>query len=307
MKKRLDIILPAHNERGNIVPIYTEITEALEKTNYDYFILFVDDGSTDDTLQQIKNLAIVDNKVKFIELSRNFGHQNAIKAGLDASSAEVIIMMDCDLQHPPHLINELLQQYEQGYDVVRTHRIESKNEGYLKRKSSNVFYRILNKVSDIELEKGSADFRLVSGGAVDQLKSFNEFDLFYRGLIKWMGFKQISIEYMPSERLTGITKYTYKNMLRFGLKGFTSFSIKPLYAAAYLGLFFSIVSVLYIPYIIHSFYVGTEVPGWASVIATVAFFGGLNLMILGIIGIYLSKLFIQSKNRPHYIVKASNI
>lgn len=307
MKKKLDIILPAHNERGNIIPIYKEITVALAETNFDYSILFVDDGSTDDTLQQIKDLALLDNKVKFIELSRNFGHQNAIKAGLDASRAEVVIMMDCDLQHPPHLINELLNQYELGYDVVRTHRIESKNQGYFKRKSSNLFYNFLNKLSDIQLEQGSADFRLISGAAVDQLKSFNEFDLFYRGLIKWMGFKQMSIEYLPSERLTGITKYTYKNMLRFGLKGFTSFSIKPLYAAAYLGLFFSIASLLYVPYIIHAFYVGTEVPGWASVIATIAFFGGLHLMILGIIGIYLSKLFIQSKNRPHYIVKASNL
>lgn len=307
MKKRLNILLPAHNESGNIIPIYNEITEALSGTNYDYLILFIDDGSTDDTLKKIKDISNVDDKVKYVELSRNFGHQNTIKAGLDVSNSEVIIMMDCDLQHPPHLINELLNKYEQGYDVVRTRRMEAKSESYLKRKLSNLFYRILNKFSDIELEKGSADFRLVSGAAIEQLRSFNEFDLFYRGLIKWMGFKQISIEYMPSARLTGITKYTYKSMVRFGLKGFTSFSIKPLYAAAYLGLFFSIGSVLYIPYIIHSFYVGTDVPGWASVIATIAFFGGLHLMILGIIGIYLSKLFIQSKNRPHYIIKASNL
>ncbi|MEY4051892.1 MAG: hypothetical protein RIR64_877 [Bacteroidota bacterium] len=307
MHTTLEIILPAHNEHGNVIPIYEEIKEAMAITKYDYTILFVDDGSTDETLVQIKDLAKQDEKVKYIELSRNFGHQNAIKAGLDASDADVIIMMDCDLQHPPYLINELLSKYEEGYDIVRTHRVENETAGYFKRKTSNWFYKILNQLSDITLEQGSADFRLISGKAIEQLKSFNEFDLFYRGLIKWMGFKQISIEYHPEERLNGKTKYTYKKMISFGLNGFTSFSTKPLYFAAYLGMIFSIASILYIPYIIHAFIVGTEVQGWASVIATVVFFGGVNLMILGIIGIYLSKLFAQSKNRPHYIIKESNL
>jgi dolichol-phosphate mannosyltransferase len=269
--------------------------------------LFVDDGSTDDTLLQIKEIAKQDSKVKYIQLSRNFGHQNAIKAGLDASTADVIIMMDCDLQHPPYLINELLKQYELGYDIVRTHRVENETSDYFKRKTSNLFYKILNQLSDITLEQGSADFRLISGNAITQLKSFNEFELFYRGLIKWMGFKQISIEYHPEDRLSGKTKYTIKKMVSFGLNGFTSFSTKPLYFAAYLGLIFSILSVMYIPYIIYAFYTGTEVRGWASVIVTVVFFGGLNLMILGIIGVYLSKLFSQSKSRPHYIIKESNL
>ena len=307
MQTKLEIILPAHNEHGNVIPIYEEIKQALEKTVYVYTILFVDDGSKDNTLSQIKELAKQDARVKYIELSRNFGHQNAIKAGLDASTAEVIIMMDCDLQHPPYLINELLKQYELGYDIVRTHRVENETANYFKRKTSNLFYKILNQLSDIKLEQGSADFRLISGKAITQLKSFNEFELFYRGLIKWMGFKQISIEYHPEDRFSGKTKYTIKKMVSFGLNGFTSFSTKPLYFAAYLGLIFSILSVLYIPYIIYAFYTGTEVRGWASVIVTVVFFGGVNLMILGIIGVYLSKLFSQSKSRPHYIIKESNL
>ena len=307
MQTKLEIILPAHNEYGNVIPIYEEIKQALEKTVYDYTILFVDDGSKDNTLSQIKELAKQDAKVKYIELSRNFGHQNAIKAGLDASTAEVIIMMDCDLQHPPYLINELLKQYELGYDIVRTHRVENETANYFKRKTSNLFYKILNQLSDIKLEQGSADFRLISGKAITQLKSFNEFELFYRGLIKWMGFKQISIEYHPEDRFSGKTKYTIKKMVSFGLNGFTSFSTKPLYFAAYLGLIFSTLSVMYIPYIIYAFYTGTEVRGWASVIVTVVFFGGVNLMILGIFGVYLSKLFSQSKSRPHYIIKESNL
>jgi glycosyltransferase involved in cell wall biosynthesis len=307
MQIKLEVILPAHNEEGNIRPIYNEIMQALSSTNYQFTILFVDDGSTDKTLSIIKELASSDAKVKYIELSRNFGHQNALKAGLDATFADVLIMMDCDLQHPPSLIKELLNKYEQGYDVVRTRRLENDKVGYIKRKSSNLFYKTLNQLSDITLEQGSADFRLISGKTIDQLKSFNEFDLFYRGLIKWMGFKQISIEYHPEERLSGQTKYSYKKMISFGLKGFTSFSTKPLYFAAYLGLIFSAASILFIPYIIYALYAGTQVQGWASVIAAVGFFGGLNLMILGIIGIYLSKLFTQSKNRPHYIIKESNL
>jgi dolichol-phosphate mannosyltransferase len=305
--KKLNIILPAHNEHTNIIPIYNEIILVLSGCNYAYEILFVDDGSTDDTLGQIKNLASRDPKVKFIELSRNFGHQNALKAGMDAINADIMIMMDCDLQHPPHLINELLRNYELGYDIVRTNRVDHNTTGFLKAKTSNLFYKILNKLSDITLEQGSADFRLISGSAINQLKSFNEFDLFYRGLIKWMGYKQISIEYIAEQRYSGVTKYTYNKMISFGLMGFTSFSTKPLYFAAYLGLFFASLSILYVPYICYTLYQGTEVPGWASVIVTVAFFGGINLMILGIIGVYLSKLFSQSKNRPHYIIKESNL
>jgi dolichol-phosphate mannosyltransferase len=307
MQTKLEIILPAHNEEGNIRPIYDAILQVLRATNYRYTILFVDDGSTDDTLSRIKELANEDSKVKYIELSRNFGHQNAIKAGLDSTNADVVVMMDCDLQHPPSLLNELLNKYEQGYDIVRTIRIENETAGFLKRKASNLFYQFLNQLSDITLEQGSADFRLISGKAIDYLRAFNEYDLFYRGLVKWIGFKQISLAYQPEQRLSGETKYSIKKMISFGLKGFTSFSTKPLYFAAYLGMIFSLLSTLSIPYIIHAFYTGSQVPGWASVIAAIVFFGGLNLMILGIIGVYLSKLFTQSKSRPHYIIKGSNL
>jgi len=251
--KKLNIVLPAHNEHNNISPIYKEIILALANCNYPYEILFIDDGSTDDTLMQIKALSAEDSKVKYIELSRNFGHQNALKAGLDMCNADIIIMMDCDLQHPPHLINELLRNYELGYEIVRTHRVDGKSVGFIKSKTSSLFYNIISKFSEIKIEEGSADFRLISGSAITHLKSFNEFDLFYRGLIKWMGYKQISIEYTAEQRYSGVTKYTYNKMISFGIKGFTSFSSKPLYVAAYLGLFFAMMSLLYIPYIFYAF------------------------------------------------------
>ena len=307
MEKSVDLILPAHNESGNIIPIHKEILDALEPMGYTFQMIFVDDGSTDDTLDVIRALSAADSRVKFVSLSRNFGHQNAIKAGLDFSSANIVIMMDCDMQHPPEMVSVLLKEYENGYDIVRTHRLEVEHTGFFKRKTSNLFYGILNKFSDIQLEKGSADFRLVSGKALEHLKSFSEMDLFYRGLIKWIGFSQVSIAFEPRPRTYGETKYSFTRMVSLGLKGFTSFSTKPLYFSAYIGMMVSVASLLYIPYVVYALVYGRAIAGWASAIVTVAFFGGLNLMILGIIGIYLSKLFAQSKDRPHYIVKGTNL
>lgn len=306
-EKILQVLLPAHNESGNIIPIYEEIVTILNNYDYRYSILFVDDGSTDDTLDQIKSLSKKDDRVKYIELARNFGHQNAIKAGLDHCSADVLIMMDCDLQHPTNLIDDMISHYKMGYDIVRTNRIDSEHETYLKNKTSRVFYKLLNYFSEVRLEPGSADFRLISGKAIDQLRSFNEFDLFYRGLIKWMGYKQISLAYNTARRLSGETKYSYRKMMSFGLQGFTSFSVTPLYFATYIGLFFAILSLLYIPYIFYALYEHIEVSGWASILASVVFFGSLNLIVLGIVGIYISKMFLQVKNRPHYIVRESNL
>ena len=305
--KKVSLILPAHNEEGNIRPIYEEISKCMGPTKYDFSIIFIDDGSTDQTLSSIQSLAEIDNRVKYIELSRNFGHQYAIKAGLDHTDAEMVIMMDCDLQHPPELIPMMLKEYERGYEIVRTHRKETNHEGYLKKKTSSLFYTLITTFSEVRLEKGSADFRLVSGKALEQLRNFNEMDLFFRGLIKWMGFKQVSIEFEPNERQRGETKYTFAKMFHFGVKGFTSFSTKPLYFSAYLGIFVSIISLLFLPYVLSALLTGHTVAGWASIMLTISFFGGLNLLVLGIIGVYLAKLFMQNKSRPHYIIRNANL
>ncbi len=177
----------------------------------------------------------------------------------------------------------------------------------MKRKASNMFYNVINRLSDIELESGTADFRLMDKKVTDVLRTIQEQDLFWRGLIKWMGFSQISIEYEPGVRIKGKSKYTYKKMIEFALRGITSFSTKPLTIAIYLGFISSLISLFYIPYALYGLYFGHVISGWASLIVTVAFFGGLQLMILGIIGMYLGKLFMQSKQRPHYVVMESNI
>ncbi|MES2002946.1 MAG: glycosyltransferase family 2 protein [Bacteroidota bacterium] len=307
MKKRISIIIPACNEEANV----SLITAALQKTfaglSYAYSITFVDDGSTDGTLAELKRISAEHNNVFYLSLARNFGHQNALKAGLDMADGDAVIMMDSDMQHPPDLIPELISHWEEGYDIVYTIRKDHKEMPLMKRKTSTMFYNLINNLSDIDLEQGTADFRLMDKKVVEAFRVFKEVDLFMRGLVKWMGFQQIGIEYDPAQRTHGKSKYTLKKMIRFALQGITSFSTRPLYIATYLGFSFALLSLLYVPYIIYSIYFGHAISGWASMIATIAFFGGLQLMILGIIGMYLGKLFMQSKQRPHYIVKESNL
>lgn len=307
MKKRISVVIPACNEERNVSIITAALMEVFASLPYHCSIIFVDDGSEDGTLGELKRLSITYSNVFFVSFARNFGHQNALKAGLDVADGDAVIMMDCDMQHPPDLIPEMVRQWEEGYDVVYTIRKDHKEMPLMKRKTSNMFYNLINNLSDIELEPGTADFRLLAKKVVEVFRAFKETDLFMRGLVKWMGFQQIGIEYDPAQRAHGKSKYTLKKMVRFALQGITSFSTRPLYIATYLGFIFSILSLLYVPYIIYSYYFGHTISGWASMIATMAFFGGLQLMILGIIGMYLGKLFMQSKQRPHYIIKESNL
>jgi glycosyltransferase involved in cell wall biosynthesis len=309
MKKKLvSIVLPAHNESGNIDLIHERIDSCFPYNLYDLEIIFIDDGSTDDTLVKIENLKSSNSGIFYIELSRNFGHQNALKAGLDCANGDCIISMDCDLQHPPELISKLLEKWEDGYDIVYTRREESENLSFFKRKSSNAFYNFVSWLSDIKIEKGTSDFRLIDRRVADVFSRFKENDLFIRGLIKWIGFKQIGIDYSPDDRHSGCSKYTFRRMLHFAFNGITSLSIRPLYLAVYMGFIFSVLSFLYFPYVALSYYYsGHYVYGWGSVILTVVFFSGLQLCVLGIIGIYIGKMFMQVKDRPMYIVKSTNL
>lgn len=305
--KSLCIIIPVCNERGNLPLLLSELEAVCASLPYSYSFIFVEDSSTDGTLDFIKEQAAQNTHIFYISLTKSFGHQNALKAGLDRTTSDAVIMMDGDLQHPPSLIPELIQQWEAGNDIVYTIRNDHKEISLWKKRTSRIFYDVINNLSDIEIEPGTADFRLMDKKTVDVFRSFSETDLFLRGLIKWMGFSQIGIEYTSRLRQSGTTKYSIKKMIRFALQGITSFSTKPLYIAAYLGLFFSLCSLIYIPYIIYAFTFGRSVSGWGSLIATIAFFGGLQLMILGIVGIYIGKIYMQGKNRPHYIVKETNL
>jgi len=305
--KKISIVIPAFNEGENITPLTKKIEEVFLGLNYDYELIFVNDGSSDNTQKVLENLYQAHSKINYIEFSRNFGHQNALKAGLDSASGDCVISMDCDFQHPPNLIPQFIKKWEEGYEIVYSIRKDSHSLTKFKRNTSKIFYSLINSISDIHLEAGTADFRLLDSKVVKVFSNFSESEPFIRGLIKWLGFKQVAILYTPGERYLGQSQYTFKKMISLALQGITSFSIKPLHTAIYLGFTFSLLSLLYIPYVLYSFYTGAEVHGWASVIMTIVFFGGLQLVILGIIGIYIGKLFIQAKKRPNYIIRNTSL
>jgi polyisoprenyl-phosphate glycosyltransferase len=307
MRRKISVVVPSYNEEGNIKLLATRLVEVLRKVPYDYEVIFVDDGSKDGTLDQLKSLSGIDDNLYFLELSRNFGHQNALKAGYDTADGDAIISMDGDMQHPPEMIPQFLEKWEEGYDVVYTCREYQDEATFFKTKSSDLFYGVMNSLSDTKLEKGTADFRLIDRKVANVLTSLHEDGLFIRGLIKWLGFKQYGIHYICDARFSGQSKYNLKKMIRFAVQGITAFSVRPLYLATGLGLFFSALALLYIPYILYSYYSGHAVSGWASLLATVVFFGGMQLLVLGIIGMYLGKLFMQSKKRPNYIIRSSNL
>ncbi|MGS0748784.1 glycosyltransferase family 2 protein [Halpernia sp. GG3] len=307
--KKISIVIPVFNEEKNLELIHQKISEVFTALpNYKLEIIFVNDGSRDGSQLVLEQLSAQFEEVKYLEFSRNFGHQPAVKAGIDFATGNAVISMDGDLQHPPKLIPEMISAWEKGFDVVYTIRKYPKEISKFKRKTSEYFYKFLSSISDVNLTSGGgSDFRLMDASVVDVMRNMQESDLFLRGLSTWMGFKQIGIPFIANERFAGESSYNLRKMMKFAFTGITSFSVKPLYLAAYLGFFFSILSIfIYVPYVIHAFFVGTEISGWASLIMTVVFFGGLQLIILGIFGIYLGKIFKQVKERPNYIVRSKN-
>jgi polyisoprenyl-phosphate glycosyltransferase len=304
--KKISFVIPVWNEGPNIFKLFHELTTALSGIAYRHEIIFVDDGSTDASLALIKDLSNKNPNVFYIELSRNFGHQHALKAGLDLADGDCVITMDCDLQHPPDVVKMLIKKWEEGYDVVYTRRRDNKNLSWLKRKTSSAFYALLDRLSDLKLEHGTADFRLMSRNMLNAFAHLNESELFIRGLIKWAGFRQAAVDYDPQERFAGDSKYNFKKMLSFAVRGITSFSVKPLKLIAYLGMVLFLISLALIPYVLGSYLLGRAVSGWASLMILVTFFGSLQLLMLGIVGLYLSKIVIQSKQRPLYFIRETN-
>jgi polyisoprenyl-phosphate glycosyltransferase len=306
-RKKISLIVPCFNEEEGLSTFNKELTRVLPET-YLYEIIYVNDGSRDSTFQVILALAKENPTIKYISFSRNFGHQNALKAGYDFASGDCAISLDADLQHPPNVIPALIAKWEEGFEIVNTIRADHASISYTKQFSSRIFYMIMKKLSDVNIENGMADFRLVDKKVLKQLKLFNENFLFFRGLIPWMGFRQINVEYTAAERFAGTTKYTLKKMLKFATTGVTAFSVKPLRLSIYFGSTIALLSFLYGLYAayIHLF-TDLAITGWTSVILSVLFVGGINLLMLGIIGEYLGKLFIENKRRPNYLISETNL
>lgn len=309
--KRITLLIPCYNEEGNLKLLNQKLRDITKQEYYESYIfdiLFVDDGSNDNTLDIIKEICKENENTYYISLSRNFGHQNAIKAGIDYINSDAVITMDADLQHPPELISEMITLWEKGYDVVNTIRMDGKNQSWSKRKISKLFYRIINVFSCVKIDAGAADFRLFNKKVNNELKRWNEHKLFFRGIIPWLGFKQYKLKYYPEKRFKGETKYTLKKMISFALVGITSFSIMPLRLSIFVGIIFSFISLVLAFYAIYiNIFTDQAVPGWASIIVSILFIGGLQLLMIGIIGEYLGKLFIENKKRPNYIISEKSI
>jgi polyisoprenyl-phosphate glycosyltransferase len=297
------IVIPVYNEAEVLPSLYDRLTRVMEGLVEPYEIIFVNDGSQDDSTLLLRDFQARDERVKFVNFSRNFGHQIAITAGLDYSSGQAAVVMDADLQDPPEVIPQLIEQWRKGYDVVFAVRAKRQGEGLFKRATAAIFYRLLRRMTATEIPLDAGDFRLMSRRAVEALQSIRERNRFIRGLAGWIGFRQASVTFVRDVRQLGETKYPLKKMLRFALNGLLSFSLVPLQLASYLGFLISSIGFFYIAYAIGlKLFTDRVVLGWTSVMVAVLFLGGVQLISLGILGEYIGRIYEEVKQRPLYVV-----
>lgn len=297
---KLDIVVPCYNEEKNIEKFFTQISYVLK--DIDFNIIFVNDGSSDNTLNEIKKLK----DVSFISFSRNFGKEAAIYAGLSKATADYVILMDVDLQDPPSLIPEMMK-YVDEYDIVATRRVTRAGEPKIRSFFARLFYKLMNKISDIELVDGARDFRLMNRSVVDSVLELNENNRFSKGIFEWIGFNTKWIEYENVERIEGETSWSFWQLFKYSIEGIVSFTVAPLYLSTIMGIIFSIIAFISIIFIvIRTLLFGDPVSGWPSTISIILFIGGIQLLSIGILGQYLAKTYIETKNRPKYIIKEDN-
>ncbi len=305
---RISTVIPVFNEEGNLAAIHQRLTEVLQRTGHEFELIFVNDGSHDRSLPIIKGLAAADTRVGFVDLSRNFGHQVAVCAGLDHATGDRIIIIDCDLQDPPELIPEMLAKMDEGHDVVFAKRRKRAGESAMKRWTASVFYRLLARITAVEIPVDTGDFRVVTRRVVEVLRQMPEREKFLRGQIAWMGFSQTSVEYDRAARQSGDTGYSYRKMIGFALDGITSFSDFPLKVATISGFLVSFISFVLMIYALWSRFVWKEYePGWTSLMLSVLFIGGIQLIAVGIIGEYIGRISNNVKQRPLYLIREMEI
>lgn len=303
-QRLLSLVVPVYNESDTIGVFYERATKALAAIpGLNYEVLFVDDGSRDDSYAQLLKLAQRDSRLRIIKFSRNFGHQIAITAGIDRAIGDAVAVIDADLQDPPEVIASMVDRWREGYDVVYGVRAGRTGEGRMKLLTAALFYRLLNRITKIEVPVDVGDFRLMSRRVVDQLKQMREKDRFVRGLVSWIGFRQTGVPYQRDRRYAGETKYPFGKMVKFAFDGITSFSTVPLKLATWLGYVASGLAFLYMLSVFVQKALGMTVQGWATVMVAMLFLGGVQLISLGIIGEYLGRVFTELKPRPMYIVE----
>lgn len=300
----LSIVIPAYNEEGNLRKLHSELMNILPQLNTSWEIIFSDDGSDDNTWNEIKSLFEENKNIKAIRFSRNFGHQYALFAGLVHASGQAVICMDADLQHPVEVIPQLVAEWRKGNKIVHTIRSDPKKITFFKKWTSILFYKVFSLLSGIPIEEGMADFRLLDREVVNTILSFREEGLFLRGIVQWIGYPSSKVIFRCHDRHTGTSKYTLRKMIKLAITGITSFSIIPLRIAIAVGLLTSLMAFGEIVYAVYSKVIlGTTVPGWASAVSVLAFLFGVLFILLGLIGEYIGKILVEVRSRPRFIVR----
>lgn len=304
----LSIIVPCYNEEASLPLYFKQTREVVSKLALDHEFIFIDDGSTDDTLQVIRDLANLDSKVRYLSFSRNFGKEAAIFAGLKAATGSYVTLMDADLQDPPELLPQMLQMIqEEGYDCVGTRRSDRHGEPKVRSFFAKIFYHLINRISDTHLVEGARDFRLMTRQMVDAVLELTEYNRFSKGLFSWVGFKTTYIPFENQERVAGKTSWSFWSLFKYSLDGIVNFSEAPLNIASFVGALSCLGSAIALVFIvIRALLYGDPTAGWPSMVSIFLFVGGLQLLCLGIIGKYIGKIFLETKNRPIYIVKETD-
>ncbi|MBT8188862.1 MAG: glycosyltransferase family 2 protein [Saprospiraceae bacterium] len=308
VKKNINIILPVFNEGEGIMTFYNELISVIGTLNkYNFLLLFVNDGSTDNSKEILEELSKKDERVRLFSFSRNFGHQAALMCGIKNSSSDAIITMDTDLQHPPALIPELINKWEEGYDIVNTVRQDQESIGWLKKLSSKMFYSVFNMMSESSLQKSAADFRLISSSVARVInEDIEERNIFLRGLVSWLGFKQCYVDYKAQLRQKGESKFTLRKMFSLANNGLSYFSLVPIKLGLYIGVIFFTISFLYLFIsIIYGLVSNSLVPGWTSLVFFLLLLSSVQFILIGILGIYIGHIFTEVKSRPSYIVEST--
>jgi polyisoprenyl-phosphate glycosyltransferase len=308
MEIELSIIIPIYEEQSIIPELYERLKGAAKKIADNHELIFVNDGSKDESLKELINLTTIDPNVYYINLSRNFGHQVAVTAGLDFCKGRSVVIIDGDLQDPPELIPELYKKHKEGYEVVYARRVQREGESLFKKTTAKLFYRVLQKITNIDIPIDTGDFRLIDKKIVEYLKLMPEKNKFLRGQIAWLGFRQAEVLYNRDRRKFGETGYPLSKMLQFAMDGITGFSDKPLLLVSKLGFFFAFISFAIMIYAFYSYFVlERTITGWTSLIISSMFIGGVQLISIGVIGEYISRINKNVLDRPLYIVDSTNI
>ena len=301
--KTISIVVPVFNEEDNIEHFYESVCKVMESLPYDFELIYVDDGSKDRSREILHGLEKQDERVQSIFLARNSGHQLALTCGLDNADGDAVITMDGDMQHPPELIPVLLEKWEQGYEVVQTIRKTTEGVSAMKKLTSYYYYKVLNALSNVHIQEGGSDFRLMDRVVVKAFRRYREHARFIRGMIGAMGFRQVQIEFVAPKRFAGVSKFSPRKMLNFAIDGVLAYSNLPLRLGLYIGTISGLISLLMILHVFVSKYVLNDaVAGWATLTACVLFFGGMQMIVLGILGEYLGRVFEEVKHRPLYLI-----